>query len=79
MPEKDSYSSTVRGWLMADGHRFALAQVGPDFVFLRDPTPLPPMEAELRIEIDGDERRSRVFLPDGIGGGESRRVSFSKR
>lgn len=66
MNHTNGYSSTVRGWLVAGGHRFPLAQVGPNFCVIRDNVTTPPTVAELVIEVDGDERRERVFLPAGI-------------
>jgi hypothetical protein len=66
MNNSNGYSSTVRGWLEAGGHRFPLAQVGPNFCIIRDNVTTPPTGAELVIEVDGDERRKRVFLPAGI-------------
>ncbi len=78
MPENNGYSSTIRGWLVADGHRLALAQVGPDHCVVRRSVAIPPIEAELVIEVDGDERRSRVFLQDGISE-DSTFVKFADR
>jgi hypothetical protein len=63
----NGYSSQVRGWLVFDGVKHELAQVGPDFCILREPlstdlsisdTP----EAELTIEVDGDPRTVAVNL-----------------
>ncbi len=66
MDDSNRYSSTICGWLEAGGHRLALAQVGPDFCVVRQSVATPPSEAELVIEIDGHERRKRVFLSVGI-------------
>jgi len=66
MLESNGYSSTIRGWLLAGGHRLALAQVGSDHCVVRRSVATPPIEAELIIEVDGDQRRSQVYLQDGI-------------
>ena len=78
MPEESGYSSTIRGWLLVNGRRLALAQVGPEHCVVRRSVAISPIEAELVIEIDGDERRSRVFLHDGMSA-DSKHVGFSKR
>jgi hypothetical protein len=78
MLENNRYSSTVRGWLVADGHRLALAQVGPDHCILRRSVYVPPTEAERIIEVDGQRQQSRVFLQDGISE-TSTLVRFSGR
>jgi hypothetical protein len=66
MNDSNGYSSTIRGWLEANGHRLPLAQVGPDYCVVHHSVPIPPTDAELVIEIDGEERRKRVFLQAGI-------------
>jgi hypothetical protein len=63
----DGYSSQVRGWLVVDGVKHELAQVGPDFCILREPlsTELSisdTNEAELTIEVDGAPRTVEVNL-----------------
>jgi hypothetical protein len=51
------YSSQVRGWLVINGIRHELAQVGPDFCITRQPidTYLSSL-AELIVEVDGDQQ-----------------------
>lgn len=71
MSDSNGYSSTICGWLVANGHRLALAQVGPDYCIVRDSVATPPTEAELIINIDGNERRKRVFLSAGISEGST--------
>jgi hypothetical protein len=66
MPQTNGYSAEVRGWLVANGHRLALAQVGPDHCVLRQPASLPPSDADILVEIDGQVQQSRVFLEAGI-------------
>ena len=63
----NGYSSQVRGWLFIDGVQLGLAQVGPDFCILREPLSsqlsiADAQEAELIIEVDGDQRTILVNL-----------------
>ena len=60
------YSADVRMYLTIRGDVLRIAQLGPDFLILRNTAEYPPCEAEITISIDGDERRWRVYLPDGI-------------
>jgi hypothetical protein len=52
--------------LSINGHVLSIGQLGPDFIILRNPTFHPPSEAEIRLSIDGRERRWGVYLPQGI-------------
>ena len=65
-PSKVGYSTDVRMQLNVNGFALSIGQLGPDFLILRDPANHPPAEAEIVMSIDGDERRWRVQLPDGI-------------
>ena len=63
----NGYSSQVRGWLVVDGVKHELAQVGPDFCILREPLSIElsisdTPEAELTFEVDGDPRTVAVNL-----------------
>lgn len=78
MNDSNGHSSTICGWLEANGQRLALAQVGPDYCVVRHGVSTPPTEAELVIEIDGNERRKRVFLEAGISD-SSPLVKFADR
>jgi hypothetical protein len=51
---------------IAGKHCLAVAQVGPDFMIVESPIELPPMPAELIVEIDGHAKRRSIYLPDGI-------------
>lgn len=75
---ENGYSSTARGWLVANGRRLALAQVGPDHCILRDAVVLPPGEADLIVQIDGQQHHSRVMLGEGAPA-DSRTVKFTTR
>lgn len=52
--------------------RLAVVQTGPDFVILENPVDLPRGRAELVVQIDGNEKRRRVSLPDGVCANENR-------
>ena len=58
--------------LLADGISIPIAQMGPDFVLLREPVSLPPCEATVVFRVDQEEERWLVRLPDGVA--ESKRV-----
>ena len=78
-PTSGGHSADVRMSLAVNGHVFSVAELGPNFVVLRNPVAHPPAEAELTLSIDGYERRWRVELVDGIlaGGGDTRFRSCS--
>ena len=52
--------------LHVNGHILPIAQLGPDSLILRDGIDYPPADAEIRMSIDGHERRWVVRLRDGI-------------
>jgi hypothetical protein len=62
--------------MLAGDVELALAQVGRrDLVLKRPAEPMPPREAELLINVDGQLRRTAIVLPKGIQA-ESRRVEY---
>ena len=64
------YSTRVRMQLIAGAQSLAVAQVGPDFAILKTPVDLEPTRAELVVEIDGNEIRRTVYLPEGARAAE---------
>jgi hypothetical protein len=52
--------------LILDGGSHRVSQLGPDFLILQNPTEHGPSEADLTLDIDGDQEHWRVFLPAGI-------------
>ena len=60
------YSADVRIQLNVNGFVLNVAQLGPDFLTVRNATEHPPAEAEIVMSIDGEVSRWNVFLPDGI-------------
>ena len=80
MTVRGTHSADVRIALAVNGHVFSVAELGPGFVVLRNPTAHLPAEAGLSLSIDGHEERWRVELIDGIvpGGGDTRFRSCSR-
>jgi hypothetical protein len=60
------HSAVVRIDLHLNGSVFPVAQLGPDFVVLRNPFDHPPSEAEIALSIDGQVSRWPIHLIDGI-------------
>lgn len=72
------YSATVRMRLIVGTKRLGVTKVGPDFIVLKESIHVKPSHAELIVEIDGVEDRSRIFLPDGLNvSDESTRIAFA--
>jgi hypothetical protein len=51
--------------LLIDGQSYSLAQIGPDFVRLREPAELSSGDAVVLMIVDGAETRWNVFLQHG--------------
>jgi len=60
------HSADVRIHLLVNGSALPVAQLGPTFLLLRTPTDHPPGDAEIRMSIDGHERRWGVRLIEGL-------------
>ena len=60
------YSAKVRMQLSLNDHVFSIAQLGPDFIILRNRIDHPAGTGEIALWIDDYERRWSVNLPDGI-------------
>lgn len=56
------YSAEVEIYLLVDGRRLPVAQVGKDFLMLREPVDVPSGYAELCIVIDGNEQIHQIIL-----------------
>ena len=65
------YSADVRLNLIVDGREFALSQIGPDRIALRNPIELPPCEADVVMHVDNHQQVWRVWLPDGVSPGDT--------
>jgi hypothetical protein len=64
--ERTAHSSEVRIQLAVNGHVFSVAQLGPDFLVLRDPIDHAPDQAQITMSIDDDVKQWAVQLVDGI-------------
>ena len=73
----NEFSADVRMQLNVNGCVLPIAQLGPDFIILREPAAHPPSEAEVFMSIDGKESRWNVYLPHGIDG-QSRTTTKTK-
>jgi hypothetical protein len=74
---KDGYSAQVDLYLHVDGKRLRLAQVGPQFLILRDQCIIPAGAlAKIVIGVDGKEEEHDVVLHKGAVAGVEK-VEFS--
>ena len=69
------HSSVVKMQLLVDAISIPIAQMGPDFVLLREPISLRPGQATLVLRVDHREKRWRIWLPIGVAG--SKRVAIA--
>lgn len=67
------YSTHVELYLVVNGRRLELGQVGSEHCTLRHPEDIPPSRAEIVTIVDGEETKTSVFLPDGASA-TSRRI-----
>ncbi len=66
------YSADIRIDLNVNGFVLNVAQLGPDFLTVRDVVEHPPSEAEIVMSVDGNVRRWKVYLPEGISAAKTR-------
>ena len=66
------HSADVRMHLRLNGRDLPIAQLGPDFLILRQAVAHPPANAEIFMSIDGNERHWPVHLRDGLSPADSR-------
>lgn len=64
--------------LCVNGYTLPIAQLGPDFLILKNPTDHPPTDTEIALSIDGHEDRWTVHLVDGITASQ-RKTKITKR
>ena len=67
------HSARVKMQLQVNHVTLSVAQLGPDFLLLDAPMDLPAGDASVLMQVDQQERRWNVRLPDGISAA-SRRV-----
>jgi hypothetical protein len=77
MQNQNGHSANVVMALQVNGHALSIAQMGPDFLLLDEPTEHPAGVAQVLLSVDGHEERWAVRLPEGIRFGE-KRVAVSK-
>jgi hypothetical protein len=68
--QRSGHSADVRIHLCVNGHVLPVAQLGPDFLVLKNTVAHPPTEAEIAMSIDGHEARWQVRLVDGLIAGQ---------
>ena len=64
--KSQSHSALVRMELRLNGYVVPIAQMGPDFLVLKQPFEHPPAEGEIYLRIDDSESNWRVHLVEGI-------------
>jgi hypothetical protein len=69
-PAHQTHSAIVRMQLVFGGAKLSIAQLGPDFLVLREKPAMPPGAGEIIMQVDESERRWPVRLPNGIVPGE---------
>jgi hypothetical protein len=73
----NGYSADVRMQLSLNGLTMSIAQLGPDFIIIRDRKDHPPSVAQIAVWIDDHERRWNVNLPEGIQANRDKtRISY---
>lgn len=70
------HSARVKMQLLVNHVTLSVAQLGPDFLLLDAPMDLPAGDASVLMQVDQQERRWNVRLPDGISAA-SRRVAIT--
>jgi hypothetical protein len=70
------HSAQVKMRLLVNGNSIAVAQMGPDFLFVDAPINHPPGSASLILQVDQSERRWNVDLPEGMSS-TSKRVAIA--
>jgi len=76
LTSQGGHSAQVNMRLLLNGLSLAVAQMGPDFVLVDSPVNHAPAIATLVLEVDKNERRWNVRLPNGISA-ENRRVQIA--
>jgi hypothetical protein len=64
--QRSSHSADLKMELRIKDLVLIIAQLGPDFLELRNPINHPPTEADIWMSIDGHERSWLVLLHEGI-------------
>ncbi len=67
-----NHSAVVRITLHVNGQEIRVAQMGPDFLTLKEPAQLPPSHGQVTLEVDGNVQTFEVSFPDGISAKDKR-------
>ena len=78
MSSQGGHSAQVKMRLLVNELTVPVAQLGPDFLLLDAPVDLPAGDASVVMQVDQQERRWDVRLPDGSSA-SSRRVAIVAR
>lgn len=62
----EGYSAKVEIYLHVAGHKLNVARIRGGQLELRDKIDLPPSDAEVVINVDGQETKTPVVLKEGI-------------
>jgi hypothetical protein len=68
------HSAQVKMRLLVDGNSIPVAQMGPDFLILKEAIDHPPGNARIILQVDESKREWDVRLPDGISSHSDRVV-----
>lgn len=68
------HSAEIEMQLLVNGTTLPIAQLGPDFLILRQSAAHSPTEATIVMRVDASERRWQVRLPEGLAVGRERVV-----
>jgi hypothetical protein len=78
MSSQGGHSAQVKMRLLVNELTVPVVQLGPDFLLLDAPLDLPAGDASVVMQVDQQERRWDVRLPDGSSA-SSRRVAIVAR
>ncbi|HEX3314973.1 MAG TPA: hypothetical protein VHR72_08790 [Gemmataceae bacterium] len=74
MSSRETHSADVWAQLVAAGHVFKVAQLGPGYLFLDDPIDLAPCDAVLSFRIDASLSVRQLKLPFGVRADECKTI-----
>jgi len=70
--QENGHSADVSMSVVVNGRSIPIAQMGPDFLIIRERVEFPPSEGEITLRVDGHEEHWAVKLPEGIRPSETR-------
>jgi hypothetical protein len=76
LSSQGGHSAQVKMRLLVNGCSISVVQMGPDFLLVDAPINHPPGDASVVLQVDQNERRWNVHLPNGICA-ESKRVAIA--